>query len=122
MYLYIQTQNDKLPHNNPYSLLTLENIVEESLRMECPFPYCARVANEDIPLGDKLINKGDRIILFISSGNRDRVNMKTQMNAKNDRTPLNLKFWSWFSLLRRCKSNKKITKSIFKYHTTFYRR
>lgn len=93
MYLYIQTQNDKLPHNNPYSLLTLENIVEESLRMECPFPYCARVANEDIPLEDKLINKGDRIILFISSGNRDQSKYENPNECqKRSNTPPILSF------------------------------
>ncbi|PEA52946.1 cytochrome [Bacillus pseudomycoides] len=72
MYLYIQKQNHRLSNDNPYNLLTIENIVEESLRLECPFPYCARVADEDISLGNTFINKGDRIILFISSGNRDQ--------------------------------------------------
>lgn len=93
MYLYIQTQNDKLPHNNPYSSLTLENIVEESLRMECPFPYCARVANENIPLEDTLINKGDRIILFISSGNRDQSKYENPNECqKRSNTPPILSF------------------------------
>lgn len=71
MYLYIQKQSKRLSPDSPYNLLTVEDMIEESLRLECPFPYCARVANEDMNVGNKSINKGDRIILFISSGNRD---------------------------------------------------
>lgn len=41
------------------------------LRLECPFPYCARNAIENIRVGDQLISKGDRVIFFISAGNRD---------------------------------------------------
>lgn len=51
--------------------ISLEQLVEETLRLECPFPYCARSANEDIHINNKTIRKGDRVIFLISAANRD---------------------------------------------------
>jgi len=51
--------------------ISLKNLIEKSLRLEAPFPYCARNASEEIQIGNEVIGKGQRIIFFISAGNRD---------------------------------------------------
>ncbi len=44
---------------------------EELLRYESPFPLSARLANEDIGVGNKKISKGQKIFLMLGSANRD---------------------------------------------------
>ncbi|AUJ79418.1 cytochrome P450 [Bacillus velezensis] len=68
MYFFIKYSSE-----NPSFLdsLPIETFAEETLRLEIPFPYCARNANEDIQIGSKTIKKGNRVIFFISAGNVD---------------------------------------------------
>ena len=47
------------------------NAVDEIIRWVHPVIYMARTALEDIKLGDKNIKKGDRLVLWYMSGNRD---------------------------------------------------
>lgn len=63
-------------------------LVNEVLRLECPFPYCARNATENIEVGDQTISEGERVIFLISAGNRD---MRHFSNTK-DKTPKILTF------------------------------
>ena len=49
----------------------INNAVDEIIRWVHPVIYMARTALEDIKLGDKNIKKGDRLILWYMSGNRD---------------------------------------------------
>ena len=45
--------------------------IEECLRFETPLPSIGRVASRDVEIGGQLIRKGDRVVLFYGSGNRD---------------------------------------------------
>ncbi|MEU4766442.1 cytochrome P450 [Actinosynnema sp. NPDC023794] len=53
--------------------LAWEDVVEESLRLEAPFPNLPlRYAVEDIDLGDAFIPKGDPIVIAFGAAGRDR--------------------------------------------------
>jgi pimeloyl-[acyl-carrier protein] synthase len=45
--------------------------VEELLRFESPVQHTARIAREDMQLGDKRIPKGSRIVAVLAAANRD---------------------------------------------------
>ena len=49
----------------------INSAVDEIIRWVHPVIYMGRTALEDIKLGDKNIKKGDRLILWYMSGNRD---------------------------------------------------
>ena len=49
----------------------INSVVDEIIRWVHPVIYMARTALEDIKLGDKNIKKGDRLVLWYMSGNRD---------------------------------------------------
>ncbi len=51
------------------SLIT--NMVPEIIRWQTPLPYMRRTANEDIVIRDKQIKKGDQVLMWYVSGNRD---------------------------------------------------
>ncbi len=60
-------QYDKL-RANP-SLIT--SMVSETIRWQTPLAHMARVALQDYEIGGKTIKKGDRVIMWYVSGNRD---------------------------------------------------
>ena len=60
-------QYDKL--RNDHSLI--KTMVPEIIRWQTPLAYMRRTALEDIELGGKLIKKGDKVIMWYVSGNRD---------------------------------------------------
>lgn len=68
IYLYLSCLNS---NNKIFSEELSKKIEEKFLRLEAPFPYCARNALEDINIGGKVIKKGQRVIFFISAGNID---------------------------------------------------
>ncbi|MFN3239314.1 MAG: cytochrome P450, partial [Pseudomonadales bacterium] len=49
----------------------IPNMVAEIIRWQTPLAYMRRTANEDTILGGKQIKKGDRILMWYVSGNRD---------------------------------------------------
>lgn len=55
-------------YNDPTSM---KSGVSEIVRFQTPLNYMRRTATEDIELGGKLIRKGDKVILWYMSGNRD---------------------------------------------------
>ncbi|WP_380184018.1 cytochrome P450 [Kalamiella sp. sgz302252] len=55
----------------PSDSLKSGQVFDEVVRLETPFQYCARIATEDIRLGNYAIRKGERIMSFISAANRD---------------------------------------------------
>ena len=61
------TEYDKLRAD--HSLIT--NMVPEIIRWQTPLPYMRRTANEDIVIRDKQIKKGDQVLMWYVSGNRD---------------------------------------------------
>ena len=60
-------QYDKL--RNDHSLI--KSMVPEIIRWQTPLAYMRRTELEDIELGGKLIKKGDKVIMWYVSGNRD---------------------------------------------------
>ena len=46
-------------------------MVSETIRYQTPLAHMSRVATRDIEVGGKLIKKGDRVVMWYISGNRD---------------------------------------------------
>lgn len=55
-------------HDNP---ALIPNMVSEIIRWQTPLSHMRRTANYDTVLGDKQIRKGDRVVMWYVSGNRD---------------------------------------------------
>ena len=49
----------------------ISNMVSETIRYQTPLSHMARVATRDVEIGGKLIRKGDRVVMWYISGNRD---------------------------------------------------
>ncbi len=49
----------------------IPNMVSEIIRWQTPLAYMRRTANQDIELGGKEIRKGDQLLMWYVSGNRD---------------------------------------------------
>ena len=49
----------------------IPNLVSETIRWQTPLAYMRRTALEDVELGGKLIKKGDKVVMWYVSGNRD---------------------------------------------------
>jgi cytochrome P450 len=60
-------QKKKL-YDNP-SLIP--SMVSETIRWQTPLAYMRRTATRDVELGDKTIKKGDKVLMWYVSGNRD---------------------------------------------------
>jgi cytochrome P450 len=54
--------------NNPD---LIPNMVSEIVRWQSPVAHMARTAMEDVDLGGKTIRKGDKVVMWYLSGNRD---------------------------------------------------
>src|SRR4029079_21932 len=65
-----------LRHPNEAAMLRrdpalLHAAVEELLRFDCPVPATVKVATEDVAWHDRTIRRGEMVILFMASGNRN---------------------------------------------------
>lgn len=49
----------------------IPNMVSEIIRWQTPLAHMRRVANQDVELGGQTIKKGDRVVMWYASGNRD---------------------------------------------------
>jgi cytochrome P450 len=49
----------------------IPNMVSEIIRYQTPLAHMRRIALEDFELGGKLIRKGDKVVMWYASGNRD---------------------------------------------------
>lgn len=49
----------------------IPSLVSETIRWQTPLAYMRRTALENIELGGKLIRKGDKVVMWYVSGNRD---------------------------------------------------
>jgi cytochrome P450 len=47
------------------------NMVSETIRYQTPLAHMSRVATHDVEIGGKTIKKGDRVVMWYISGNRD---------------------------------------------------
>lgn len=54
--------------NNPD---LIPNMVSEIIRWQTPLAYMRRIAKQDVELNGKTIKKGDKVIMWYASGNRD---------------------------------------------------
>lgn len=60
-------QFDKLKAD--HSLIT--NMVSETIRWQTPLGHMRRLATQDVEMGGKTIKKGDKVVMWYVSGNRD---------------------------------------------------
>jgi len=65
-------------HQNPKAfellksdLSLIPNMVPEIIRWQTPLAHMRRIALQDVELGGKLIKKGDKVVMWYISGNRD---------------------------------------------------
>ncbi|GIU67977.1 cytochrome P450 [Candidatus Phycosocius spiralis] len=58
----------------------IPNMVSEIIRWQTPLAHMRRTAVEDVEMGDKLIKKGDKVVMWYVSGNRD----ETAIERPND--------------------------------------
>ena len=49
----------------------IPSMVSETIRWQTPLAHMRRTATRDIELGGKLIKKGDKVVMWYASGNRD---------------------------------------------------
>ncbi|MGE0595650.1 MAG: cytochrome P450 [Hyphomonadaceae bacterium] len=49
----------------------IPSLVSETIRWQTPLAYMRRTANEDVELGGKTIRKGQKVVMWYVSGNRD---------------------------------------------------
>jgi cytochrome P450 len=51
--------------------LLITNMVSEIIRWQTPLAYMRRVATRDVHFGGQFIRKGDKVVMWYASGNRD---------------------------------------------------
>ena len=99
-------------HNNPKAfellksdLSLIPNMVPEIIRWQTPLAHMRRIATQDVELGGKLIKKGDKVVMWYVSGNRDEDVISTPndlvIDRKNARQHLSFGFG-----IHRCMGNR----------------
>jgi len=99
-------------HQNPEAfellksdLSLIPNMVPEIIRWQTPLTYMRRIALQDVELGGKLIKKGDKVVMWYVSGNRDEEVIETPnklvIDRKNARQHLSFGFG-----IHRCMGNR----------------
>ncbi len=83
----------------------VENMVSEIIRWQTPLAHMRRTAVEDVELGGKLIKKGEKVVMWYVSGNRDETAIpdanKFIIDRKNARHHLSFGFG-----IHRCVGNR----------------
>ncbi len=83
----------------------IPNAVSEIIRWQTPLAYMARRAKEDTEVGGQKIRKGDKLIMWYSSGNRDETHFedadKLIIDRKNARNHIAFGFG-----VHRCMGNR----------------
>ena len=83
----------------------IPNMVSEIIRWQTPLAYMRRVAKEDVELNGKTIKKGDKVVMWYVSGNRDerKIDQPDQfiIDRKNARNHLSFGFG-----VHRCMGNR----------------
>jgi cytochrome P450 len=83
----------------------IPNMVSEIIRWQTPLAYMRRVAKEDVELNGKTIIKGDKVVMWYVSGNRDErvIDQPNQfmIDRKNARKHLSFGFG-----VHRCMGNR----------------
>ena len=83
----------------------IPSMVSEVIRWQTPLAHMRRVATEDVELGGKLIKKGQRVVMWYVSGNRDETAIERPddfiIDRKNPRNHLSFGFG-----IHRCMGNR----------------
>ena len=88
--------------NNP---ALIPSMVSEIIRWQTPLAYMRRVAKQDVELNGQTIKKGDKVVMWYASGNRDERNIENPdqfiIDRKNVRNHLSFGFG-----VHRCMGNR----------------
>jgi cytochrome P450 len=83
----------------------IPNMVAEIIRWQTPLPHMRRTALEDVQINEQQIHKGDKIIMWYISGNRDETQFKDAnkliIDRKNARSHVSFGFG-----IHRCMGNR----------------
>ena len=83
----------------------IRNMVSEIIRWQTPIPHMRRTALEDVEIGGEHISKGDKVIMWYISGNRDETQFKNAerliIDRKNARSHLSFGYG-----IHRCMGNR----------------
>ena len=99
-------------HDFPAQFVKLKNnpdlipdMVSEIIRWQTPLAYMRRVATQDVELNGKIIKKGDKVVMWYASGNRDEraIDQPDEfiIDRKNARNHLSFGF-----CIHRCMGNR----------------
>ncbi len=83
----------------------IPNMVSEIIRWQTPLAYMRRVAKQDVHFGGQFIRKGDQVVMWYASGNRDESKFedadKLIIDRKNARNHMSFGFG-----VHRCMGNR----------------
>lgn len=83
----------------------IPNMVSEIIRWQTPLAYMRRVAKQDVELNGQTIRKGDKVVMWYASGNRDEREIENpdefRIDRKNARKHLSFGFG-----VHRCMGNR----------------
>jgi cytochrome P450 len=83
----------------------IPSMVSETIRFQTPLTHMARRTTRDVEIGGKVIPKGDRVVMWYVSGNRDAAKVQDAdsyvIDRKNPRQHLSFGFG-----IHRCLGNK----------------
>lgn len=83
----------------------IPNMVSEIIRWQTPLAYMRRIAKQDVELGGQTIKKGDKVVMWYASGNRDERAIENPdaflIDRKNARNHLSFGFG-----VHRCMGNR----------------
>lgn len=83
----------------------IPSMVSEIIRWQTPLAYMRRVAKQDVELNGQTIKKGDKVVMWYASGNRDERNIDNPdqfiIDRKNVRNHLSFGFG-----VHRCMGNR----------------
>ena len=83
----------------------IPNMVSEVIRWQTPLPHMRRTALEDFELNGKLIKKGDQVIMWYASGNRDETSIDKPNEFIIDRSKARQHLSFGFGI-HRCMGNR----------------
>jgi len=83
----------------------IPNMVSEIIRWRTPLAYMRRTALEDVELGGKTIKKGDKVLMWYVSGNRDEDDIEDPYRFQIDR-PQARKHLAFGFGIHRCMGNR----------------
>ena len=83
----------------------IKSLVPEIIRWQTPLMHMRRIATRDVELGGKLIKKGDKVVMWYVSGNRDESVIERANEFIIDRTNPRLHLSFGFGI-HRCMGNR----------------